>query len=251
MALQSRDVDLEKAFLRIRDGKAKREDLIPLHPQLAEVLGDRKQKDAKALDRVFPTVVTDLTRGKDFLAAGLARVEEAQQEDGTMKRKIVTEDEEGRVIDLHAMRTTLGTALARQGVAPQIAQQIMRHRDYRTTLKHYTSLSLSDAAKGMAEVPPVLECHPETVPQPCPQFYPHSGHDLVRFSATQCENAPDGGGPKQGCAQDVTPENRLPCSESPAQYNASGRVTQLARVPPLQGGSSRFESEHAHSLYHC
>ena len=54
---------------------------------------------------------------------------------------------DGWVIDLHALRTTLGTQLARAGVAPQIAQRIMRHADYRTTLKHYTVLGLADTAR--------------------------------------------------------------------------------------------------------
>ncbi len=31
------------------------------------------------------------------------------------------------------LRTTLGTQLARAGVAPQITQRIMRHADFRTT----------------------------------------------------------------------------------------------------------------------
>jgi hypothetical protein len=51
----------------------------------------------------------------------------------------VIPDAQGKVIDLHAMRTTLGTNLARAGVAPQVAREIMRHADYRTTLKHYTA----------------------------------------------------------------------------------------------------------------
>ena len=38
--------------------------------------------------------------------------------------------------DLHSLRIPLGTRLAREGIAPQIAQRIMRHADYRTTLKH-------------------------------------------------------------------------------------------------------------------
>lgn len=42
------------------------------------------------------------------------------------------------MIYLHARRTTLGTVLARLGVAPQVAQQILRHKDYRTTLRHDT-----------------------------------------------------------------------------------------------------------------
>ncbi len=63
------------------------------------------------------------------------------------------EDDEGRVIDLHALRTTLGTQLARAGVTPQVAQRIMRHSDYRTTLKHYTVLGLTDTAAAMDRLP--------------------------------------------------------------------------------------------------
>ncbi len=59
------------------------------------------------------------------------------------------------MIDLHAMRTTLGTNLARAGVAPQIAHCIMRHGDYRTTLQHYTVLGLTDTAKAIAELPAI------------------------------------------------------------------------------------------------
>jgi len=105
--------------------------------------------------RVFPQTVTDLTRQKDFLRAGLAREEVVTDPDGQPimvgkdkrsrpKTRIVCEDAEGRVIDLHAMRTTLGTNLARIGVPPQIAQRIMRHSDYCTTQQHYTILGLTD-----------------------------------------------------------------------------------------------------------
>lgn len=236
-ALQWRDVDFEQSFIRIRDGKAKREDLIPLHPQLARELAARKPVLAKPLDRVFPAVVTDLTRRKDFLAAGLARVEKYDQ-GGEVKERIVTEDEEGRVVDLHAMRTTLGTALARRGIAPQIAQQIMRHRDYRTTLRHYTALSLSDAAKVMEELPAVSVGGPPNGPP--------SRDDLARSGASACENGDEKGSFEKEVGFDVSPEKDLRCASNSQQYRHSGRVTQLARVPPLQGGSSQFESGHAH-----
>ncbi len=49
---------------------------------------------------VFPTAVTDTTRKKDYKRAGIVLV-----------------DEVGRVADLLALRTTLGTQLARAGVA--------------------------------------------------------------------------------------------------------------------------------------
>ncbi len=64
-----------------------------------------------------------------------------------------TADDEGRVIDLHALRTTLGTKLARAGVAPQIAQRLMRHSDYKTTLRHYTVLGLTDTAGAIQSIP--------------------------------------------------------------------------------------------------
>jgi hypothetical protein len=63
---------------------------------------------------------------------------------------------EGRVIDLHALRTTLGTQLARAGVTPQVAQRIMRHSDYRTTLKHYTVLGLTDTAAALDRLPGIM-----------------------------------------------------------------------------------------------
>ncbi|MBX3357402.1 MAG: tyrosine-type recombinase/integrase [Phycisphaeraceae bacterium] len=68
---------------------------------------------------------------------------------------MVVEDLEGRVIDLHALRTTLGTQLARAGVTPQVAQRIMRHGDDRTTLKHYTVLGLTDTAAAMDRLPAI------------------------------------------------------------------------------------------------
>lgn len=40
----------------------------------------------------------------------------------------------------------------RDGVPPQIAQRIMRHAAYRTTLKRYTSLQLSDDSAALAGI---------------------------------------------------------------------------------------------------
>jgi integrase len=163
--LQWRDVDFTANTITIRTGKAKRIDTIPMHPQLAEAL--RRRLDAfpaVPTARVWSDTVTDLTRLKDFLRAGIARRVDVLDEDGKpviigtgkrerVKTRIAVEDEEGRVIDLHAMRTTLGTQLARAGVTPQVAQRIMRHSDYKTTLKHYTILGLTDTSAAMNRLP--------------------------------------------------------------------------------------------------
>ena len=161
------DIDFDEGTITIAEGKAKRVDVIPMHPQLTDELC-RRRDDAMATPRakVFPQTVTDMTRQKDFLRAGLAREVVVTGDDGKPimvgkgkrqrpRTRIVTEDAEGRVIDLHAMRTTLGTNLARAGVAPQIAQRIMRHSDYKTTLKHYTVLGLTDTAKAIGELPSI------------------------------------------------------------------------------------------------
>jgi integrase len=159
-----RDVDFEAGTLTVRGGKSKREDVVPMNAQLAGSLKrHRTLLPGLTTAKVFPETVTDRTRQKDFLRAGLAREEIIRDANGepllTGKGKpmtrIVTEDEEGRVIDLHAMRTTLGTNLARSGVAPQIARQIMRHANYETTLKHYTVLGLADTAGAVAALPEI------------------------------------------------------------------------------------------------
>jgi integrase len=167
------DVDFDEGTITISDGKARREDIIPMHPQLAEELARRlREYPALPQTKVFPTTVTDESRLKDFLRAGLARREVVVGADGEPimhgkgsrqrpKTRIVTEDAEGRVVDLHAMRTTLGTNLARAGVAPQLAQRIMRHSDYRTTLKHYTVLGLVDTAKAIRALPSIHETEPQ------------------------------------------------------------------------------------------
>jgi integrase len=154
------DVNFTDNTITLR-GKSKRVDTIPMHPQLAEeLIGRRDALMTSPSTKVFPTTVTDVTRLKDFLRAGIVREEAVTDEKGDVvmigkgrrrrpKMRIIVEDEEGRVIDLHAMRTTLGTNLARAGVAPQIAQRVMRHADYRTTLKHYTVLSLTDTSAAI------------------------------------------------------------------------------------------------------
>ena len=171
------DVDLDSATLTIRAvvGKSKRQDVIPLHPQLADELRRIRpthvHPDALATMRVFASEVQPLTVRKDFLRAGLARkryIVVATGEDVTLAQArklrrakqrvrtiIDTSDAEGRVLDLHAMRTTFGTRLARAGVAPQLAQRLMRHADYRTTVKHYTVLGLADTAQAVAMLPDI------------------------------------------------------------------------------------------------
>ena len=134
-------VDLANGTITITDGKARRTDVLPIHPQLAEALEvirpRRMTPQALAQAKVFPHAVTSRTVAADFERAGIAPAAE------------------GRIADLHALRTTLGTNLARRGVTPQVTQKIMRHADYRTTLACYTVLGLADTAAAVARLPAV------------------------------------------------------------------------------------------------
>ena len=138
LSLRWGDIDLKAETLSVRNSKAGRVDEIPLHPQLAAELAAAWPAMALPSAPVFARCVTDQTRREDFERAEIKLVDDA-----------------GRVADLHACRTALGTRLARQGVAPQIAQRIMRHADYRTTLRHYTVLGLVDTARAVNELPSI------------------------------------------------------------------------------------------------
>jgi len=62
-------------------------------------------------------------------------------------------DASGRVVDFHALRATCGTLLAKAGVHPKLAQDILRHSDIRLTMKHYTHTLLEDRPKAVGQLP--------------------------------------------------------------------------------------------------
>jgi integrase len=160
--LQWRDLDLDRGSVTVRKGKAKRIDEVPLHPDLLAELHTQKPSDVLPSDRVFPTVVTNETRRKDFVRAGIALV-----------------DEEGKHADLHGLRVTLATMLARNGAAPQVARQIMRHSQYSTTLRYYTHLTLADTSAAINALRPTGGG--ETKPHHQPH---HSEHERARSGAS-------------------------------------------------------------------
>ena len=62
-------------------------------------------------------------------------------------------DAQGRTVDVHSMRHTFATLLARNGVSPGVAQKLMRHSDIRLTMNTYTHLDLADTAGAVASLP--------------------------------------------------------------------------------------------------
>ena len=72
------------------------------------------------------------------------------------KAGIPFQDERGRRIDLHALRTTFGTMLAVDGVSLQASKSLMRQSDVKLTLKAYTDESHLPLQEAIDSLPSFL-----------------------------------------------------------------------------------------------
>lgn len=69
------------------------------------------------------------------------------------------QDKAGRFLDFHSLRHTFGTNLARAGVTPKVAQELMRHSDVNLTLGIYSHVDMSDLAGAVEKLPKNLTAH--------------------------------------------------------------------------------------------
>ena len=66
---------------------------------------------------------------------------------------IPREDESGRVVDLHALRHTFLTNLARGGVHPKTAQALTRHSTITLTMDRYTHSIREEERQALSALP--------------------------------------------------------------------------------------------------
>ena len=102
----------------------------------AEVSGGEVPPDAPLFDIDWRNLLR--TFNLDLVAAGIPK-----------------RDAQGRTVDVHCLRHTFATLLARNGVSPGIAQKLMRHSDIRLTMNTYTHLELADTACAVAALPAI------------------------------------------------------------------------------------------------
>ena len=130
----------EIAFVTIRAEHAKnrREDSLPLRPELAR---DLKEHMAllQSKDKAFPGMWKN--RGAemvkfDLKAAGIPYI-----------------DANGHIGDFHAFRHTFATNLSRSRVSLVMAQKFMRHHDPKLTSNIYTHASHGEMAAELAKLP--------------------------------------------------------------------------------------------------
>ena len=132
-------LDAPKPFIEVRASTTKNHKiaLIPLVQALADALRARRAKRAEAFPKVFRNgVPTPETLRADLKACGIAY-----------------RDDLGRVVDFHALRYTFATMLARAGIPPRVAMELMRHSDMRLTQSTYTDATLLPLFNEVAKLP--------------------------------------------------------------------------------------------------
>jgi len=128
--------DLPFVALRAVNEKNRKGSTVPLRSDLADDLR-RWVAGRPAAELVF-TVPAGLLRifDRDLVAAGIDKI-----------------DEHGRRVHLHALRHSTGTALSAAGVAPRVAQAVMRHSDIALTMNTYTDERLLGGAEAVELLP--------------------------------------------------------------------------------------------------
>jgi integrase len=127
--------------------KGRKEHFIPLRRDLVELLRTRVDGRAPA-DLIFD-VPADLIKrfNADCKGAGIPK-----------------RDDRGKTVDIHSLRMTFNTWLAKAGVAPRIAQELMRHSDIELTTQVYTDPALFDLVTAVEALPPVAKVVAKVVP---------------------------------------------------------------------------------------
>ena len=115
--------------------KSGRAETVPLVAEVAEAL-ERHRGGAGRDEPVFERIPSMDVFRADLAAAGIAE-----------------EDERGRKVVVHSLRHSLATMLAASQVPPALAMRILRHRDIKLTLVHYTDEALLPLAAAMATLP--------------------------------------------------------------------------------------------------
>lgn len=134
--LKVKSVDLKASrpclCLEAQATKAKRGDMIPLVSKIIPLLAG--WLEGKGPDEFVVDVPDNLLKifDRDLQFAGIAKA-----------------DDQGRVLDLHALRMSLGTNLLRNGVPLLNVQKIMRHSTPTLTANLYTDVSLLDLHGAM------------------------------------------------------------------------------------------------------
>jgi integrase len=139
--IEWRDIELAAVnpLIRARASTTKngKEALLPLHPNVVQLLQSVRPATVAKGDLVFKGLIPRMPRfHADMKAAG-----------------ITPTDEQGRVADFHSLRNTFATILTLNGKPQREIMELMRHSDMRLTAKVYTDAGQLPLAQTVASLP--------------------------------------------------------------------------------------------------
>ena len=133
---------------------------------------------------------------RDLKAAGIAKTDSSR-----------------RVVDVHSLRHTFGTMLAKSGASLQVAQRAMRHSTPTLTANVYTHLDLGDIGAAVAALPAASTSKVSKAATAGEDLRPPQRPHFGRISVSQ------GAIP---CTQDKLQDECAPVAESGENLNVSG-----------------------------
>ena len=157
------DLDADPPTVTVGAGysKRRRQDTVPLHPDLVAALrpwlagrdtGERIWPGRWAADHgAVDLIRRDLAYARmAHLDAAVSPVErERREQDGFL----MAHNTVGEVVDFHSLRHQFVTSLVAAGVAPKDAQALARHSTITLTLDRYAHVGIRDTAAAVAKLP--------------------------------------------------------------------------------------------------
>ncbi len=99
---------------------------------------------------------------------------------------LATKDASGHVVDLHALRRTFITRLARSGVTPAVAKSLVRHSTIVLTMDHDTHALIREDRAALAKLPSIGSKNETTA---SPEMVPSAEEDSRRPARPRDLNA--------------------------------------------------------------
>ena len=149
------DIDLGRRLLVLRaeNTKSRKQRAIPIAEDLAAELV-RLRALQETLLRRLPNVEDAVFLSPEGHAWGWPTTNPMRILDRLLDRAgIAKVDTEGRKLDIHALRTTCASRMARRGVPLAITQRWLGHSDPNLTAQHYTDLGVEDLRAAVERTP--------------------------------------------------------------------------------------------------
>ncbi len=149
------DVDLGKrvVVLRAENTKSRKQRAVPLSDELAKELV-RLRVIQETLLRRLPNAADVVFLSPEAHAWGWPTSNPMRILDRLLDRAgIAKRDTEGQKLDIHALRTTCASRMARRGVPLAIAQRWLGHSDPKLTAAHYVSVDVEDLRAAVERTP--------------------------------------------------------------------------------------------------